>query len=170
MWGCTPTISTPGGRCRRISGSSRPARAAVSGVSSHLDCVSPLGSLEVCHYLLEFGLPTGTVPTVSRAHRLGQFAQVSSEERHASGVRCLEPLAQSWPESWLLLPVINTVPSGRLHFREPSSRKQSKKERKKNSRVICTGALWAAQIARANNGTTPGVFQHSLVLAPAVHE
>lgn len=131
MWGCTPTISTPGGRCRRISGSSRPARAAVSGVSSHLDCVSPLGSLEVCHYLLEFGLPTGTVPTVSRAHRLGQFAQVSSEERRASGVRCLEPLAQSWPESWLLLPVINTVPSGRLHFREPSSRKQSKKEREK---------------------------------------
>lgn len=107
------------------------SRAAVSGVSSHLDCVSPLGSLEVCHYLLESRLPIGTVPTVSRAHRLGQFAQVSSEERRASGVRCLEPLAQSWPESWLLLPVINTVPSGRLHFREPSSRKQSKKERKK---------------------------------------
>lgn len=83
------------------------------GVSSHLDCVSPLGSLEVCHYLLELGLPVGTVPTVSRAHRLGQFTQVSSEERHASGVQCLEPLAQSLPVSWLLLPVINTVPSGR---------------------------------------------------------
>lgn len=132
VWWCTPIIATPRGRCRRISGSSRPARVAVSGVSSHLDCVSPLGSLEVCNYLLEFGLPVGTVPTVSRAHRLGQFAQVSSEERRASGVQCLELLAQSLPVSWLLLPAINTAgdqtPLQRTELKETVQKREKKNQ------------------------------------------
>lgn len=99
----------------------------------------PLVSPAVCRQPWNLGLPTGTEPTVSRAHRLGtrpnQLKGVTCIRGAVSGAAVSGPACELAPSAGLHLrgTVINTMPSGRpaLHVRELSSRKQSKKREKK---------------------------------------